>query len=356
MAVRTLTEPSRQAAFSNRKSHPLAFERYSLLVYLLLLLAAIHCARAVFYESVSHLVLTRYIEGTERMPFQARIAMAPILGFAHQNAFLQRQAAQDIDHRFAYLHISDAASPEKLAATYIGVVCTVLLIAALVWYGRRTFVVFWWLPAVLALVMMQILFVVRYEQILWFPYDLPQCLLFGLACICIFESWWVGFALLFLLDIPMRETIVLLIPCLLAVHYGSRHWRRALALSAVLVVPWAAFRLWVVHRFAHNPSEAGVHYHQIAHSIYEPGHWPQIASAFAFLWIPLWLGRKRLSQTQYRFLLGALPGLFCVALFGIWYEQRIWGEWIAPAAILLTAQATSLLEQERVNPRLRATT
>src|SRR5579859_4028992 len=71
--------------------HP--FTRKDLLVLILLLLAGAHCTLAIFYNNVSYINLKMYAAGTERNPFQERVAMIPLLRLASQSPQLQRVAA-----------------------------------------------------------------------------------------------------------------------------------------------------------------------------------------------------------------------------------------------------------------------
>jgi hypothetical protein len=69
-----------------------------------------------------------------------------------------------------------------------------------------------------------------------------------------------------------------------------------------------------------------------------PLHWPQLATAFGFLALPLYFGRRYMWRRQRYLLLGAVPCLLVTLAFGIWLETRIWDEWIVPAAVILAAE------------------
>jgi hypothetical protein len=118
--------------------------------------------------------------------------------------------------------------------------------------------------------------------------------------------------------------------------------RQAAIVSALMLAAWIPFRLYVRHRFAANPSELGIHWHSTLEVILNPLHWPQIASAFGFLLVPLCLANAVLSRAQRAFMAGALPCLLVTLGFGVWPETRIFGEWLLPAAVLLTAEAMAI--------------
>ncbi|MFZ0631420.1 MAG: hypothetical protein WAM56_09045, partial [Acidobacteriaceae bacterium] len=113
------------------------------------------------------------------------------------------------------------------------------------------------------------------------------------------------------------------------------------------LVAFAMLAYWVpVHYeearpFLHNPSDTGVHFSSMAVSFLNPFHWPQIASAFGFLAIPIYLNRRYLSRDELYMCAGALPCLVITTLFGIWFETRIWGEWTLLVAALAAKEVTA---------------
>ena len=60
--------------------------RVSLAVGILLLaLAAVHCTLSIFFVNHSYLNLKAYAAGTEKMPYQGRIGMMPVLWLAEKS-------------------------------------------------------------------------------------------------------------------------------------------------------------------------------------------------------------------------------------------------------------------------------
>ena len=92
---------------------------------LLLVLACLHCSRAIFFENVSWIDLKLYAAGQERSPFQQRVAMMPILHLAGESAVMQKLAAL-IDKEDRHQLGREAAvcaepmSAEKLASMIAG--------------------------------------------------------------------------------------------------------------------------------------------------------------------------------------------------------------------------------------------
>src|SRR5579859_8042463 len=189
--------------------HP--FTGKDLLVLILLLLAGAHCTLAIFYNNVSYINLKMYAAGSERNPFQERVAMIPLLRLAADSPHLQRVAAllDAHDRRYPGRTGPDCGEPytaEKLACVAIGLLSMMGALAVLALFGLRRMRRVWWMPAALALAMLYVAFAARYEQNLWYPYDLPHMLLFGTASLAILIGRPRLLLLCFALDLPFRET------------------------------------------------------------------------------------------------------------------------------------------------------
>ncbi len=309
----------------------------------LLLLATVHCVASLFFVNYSYLDLKAYAAGTERMPYQGRMGMVPVLRLAERSPRFVAMTAR-LDRSLAS-HTRSAfksVSVEELASMIAAMVSLLASVGVAAVYGWKRFRAAWWLPPALLLGMLYVTQCARYETTLWYPYDLPHAALFGTACVLVLEGAWIPVLLLFLIDMPMRETGIFLVPVCLAVGWARGQIRQAAAVSGLMAAAWIPFRAYLRHRYAGNPSELGIHYHTILAMIVRPEHWPQIASAFGFLLVPLCLGSGVLSRTQRAFLVGAAPGFLVTLGFGVWPETRIFGEWLLPAAVLLTAEAMAL--------------
>ncbi len=308
-----------------------------LVVLFLLLLAATQTVVSYFHSSYSYLDLQSYAKGTERNPFQRRMGMMPILRAAETSPTLQR-AAEKLRHKAggkagtAFREMT----PEALASIVVGLISVQALVLFLYWYGTLRFVQLWWLPAAAFLVMLDVTLVTRYQINVWYPYDLPHFMLFGIASVCVMEGWWVAGTCFFLLDIPVRETTIFLLPVIAAVAWSRTAKKMAIFLPAALLCCWIPVQLYAHYRFLHNSSEAAFRLPGNLLLLKNPLNWPQIASAFGFLLVPLILGRRLLSRGHRAFLLGALPGVIVTCLLGVWTETRIFDEWLPAAACLIT--------------------
>ncbi len=310
------------------------------IIGLLLFLATIHCTASIFFVNYSYLDLKAYASGTEKLPYQGRIGMMPFLQMAENSPRFVALAAK-IDANLAGHHKRSAfegISPESLACMVLALAALMLSVAVASFYGWKRFRSTWWLPPTLLLAMLYITQGARYQTALWYPYDLPHAALFGTACLLILEGAWVPAVLVFLVDLPVRETAIYLASISITVGWARSQRRQGLIAAALMVAAWIPFRLYIRHRFAANPSELGIHINFILATLRNPVQWPQAASAFGFLLVPLCLGNRLLSRPQRAFMLGALPCFVVTLAFGVWAETRIFGEWLLPAAVLLTAE------------------
>ena len=324
----------------------LAPRRHTLLISLLLFLAAVQCGRAIFLANVSYLDLARYAAGTERAPYQDRIAMIPVLRWAEHSAALTRAAAAiDRSEQATPQHAShpETMGPEKLASVLVGCLSVVLMTFAATAVTRRRFPQMWWLGGALVLAILYTSYAARAELNLWYPYDLPHFAVFGLATLGILEGEWGLFFACFLLDIPIRETSIYLALLGGTVAWSRREMRVLAGIAAVAALVWLPVRLAVTHHFAHNANEVGIRGHQILRALANPLHWPQVASAGGFLLIPLLLGRRLLRPEGRIFLLAAAPCVLVTLIFGLWYESRIFGEWTVALALLLAEELRAYL-------------
>ena len=326
---------------------PTHYRRHKVLICALLFLAAVQCGRASFQVNVSYIDLQRYAAGTERMPYQGRIGMEPIVRWAEDNPLLIRSAAvinDALQRTPQHASQPETLGPEKLICLLLGCVAVVVMTFAATAYTTRHLPELWWMGGVVTLAILYTSYAARAELNFWYPYDLPHFALFGLATLCILEGWWPAFFALFLIDTPVRETSVylLLLASVVAWQRGQRYlvaWT-----AAAFFLFWLPVRLWIGHHFAANLSETGIRPIGILHAVFNPLHWPQLLSAGGYLFLPMWLARKYLARDQQWFLYAALPCLAVTLAFGMWYETRIFGEWTLSLAVLASTEIAVALK------------
>ena len=318
-----------------------SFQFRDLLIAFVLLLASVQCVRSIYGSSISFIDWRAYAAGQAPMPYQGRIGMMPWLRWAESSPWMLRlcrryQTISEVGNKLA-----EPMTVEKFASMLASLAALLLMVAAAGWYSLRCGYRPWWLLPALVLLIVMLTLALRTEANYWYVYDLPHAALFGLASLCILEGWWAPLLPLFALDTLVRETSVYLIVLAAAgLAAEQTRARRRLGAAAILLMAagWAAMRLAIQHRFAHNPSELGPRLGLNLHTLLLPHHWPQLFSAGGYLVLFVWLERRRLPRRQQLFLWAALLCAPLTLYFGIWVETRIWLEWTLPLAVLAAAE------------------
>ena len=187
----------------------------------------------------------------------------------------------------------------------------------------------------------------RADQAVWYPYDLPHAALFTAGCLAILEGYWAVIIAVFLIDTPLRETSIYLVPCLLLIGRVQRRFREAIVISLGLALVWLVIRILITRHFQHNPTDLQLHYYHDSQALRWPRHWPQLTTIFGFLGLPLLVKRDLLTASHRALLLAALPCILVSAYFGIWYETRVWLEWNGIIACLAFFAFIHYLDQQQ---------
>ena len=298
----------------------------------LLLCATTHCVLSIFYVNTSWLDLHRYAEGAAPEPFQRRFLMVPILRWAESNHTLQTAAAR---------YGVNVPQPEPMSAAKLAsvLISLVLLNCFGLWTTRVSAdlsIRHWWLLWVLVLAILYASYAARYEQCIWYPYDIPHLVLFGIATVFLLTGRPLPFVVAFCFDAPMRETSVFLIALALVVHFRSKPWRIAAGACAAV---WTLTRFLAYHLY---PSGAhqwnGLHWY----TEIKPWHLPQLFSIVGFFWLPVWLGIRHLTRTERLALYAASAMIFFTFSFATWNETRAWSEWTVLFAILPQSRSNGI--------------
>lgn len=299
----------------------------------LLLCATIHCVLSIFTTNVSYLDLSDYAAGLAPRPFQHRLLMVPFLRWAAANPLLHRAAAR----YQLFLHLSEPMSPAKLACAFLGIVAVAALGLLSVRLAPRLGLRHRWLPWALLLVVLYASYAARYEQALWYPYDLPHLALFGAATLFLLldEPWLFLAAMAF--DVFTRETSLFLIAVAFFVRFDSVKWRAVSVLAALL---WGISLTLAQHLYPHSLYQwNAVPWFRMA----APWHWPQIFSIAGFFWVPVLLARHSLAPAHRRALYAASACMVVTFFFATWNETRAWSEWSMLFALLAALELESSL-------------
>lgn len=301
----------------------------------LLLCATTHCVLSIFFVNASYLSLAGYAAGTAPLPFQRRLLLVPFVRWAQSSSLLQHAAARFTQHLPQYEPLTAA----KLGCLLLGILAVNALGLFSLRYARKLNLRYDWLLWALLLVILYASYAARFEQALWYPYDLPHLALFGAATLCLLadEPWL--FLAFFALDAFTRETSIYLILVAVVVQARAANRSRAWLTSAsIATLLWLASRALAVYLYPNNlPKLNAVPWYRMA----APWHWPQLVSIVGFLWIPVLLARRSLTPLQRNALYAASGCMVFTFFFATWNETRVWLEWstlfAALAAIELQA-------------------
>jgi hypothetical protein len=316
-------------------------------IYLLLVLASAHCARAIFFANTNAIVMqmTAYEHGQDQLPFQGRVLMEPAMRWAHQNGTMQRVSDRLNDNKL----VAEPYTPEKVLSILIGCLAVCLLGLLANFAARPVAGPSWWLPWTIVLAILYTSYAARAEQAYWYPYDLPEFCLFGLGTIFAMRRQFLALLVLMPLVALNRETAILLIPLWIAAAWPeddeSRRRTKLALQTAALATAWAVVRVLIARHFAHNPSMTGSRIPRDLRDLANPRHWPQLASALGFLLPVVTVNWRRLSLRSQRLLWGMWVCLPVILYFGVWTESRIFGEYTLLVAVLVAEESMSYLNQ-----------
>jgi hypothetical protein len=292
--------------------------------------------------------LASFEAGLERTPFQYRLLLMAPLRWAHESSTLNH-IARALSAQPAWFPVQ--LVPEQLleaAIDLLAVAGTGLIVRELYRRASRTGLLLpYAYPLLLLMVAGCYTFLTMHD--LRFVYDLPSLFFFAAGMLAIYaEAPLAVFAAIFCVGTLNRETTLFLLPMLLLAHRaraaeGART-RRAVATTVCLAVFWAAWHLWVVHRFHGNASAAGPRLLLNLQLLAMPLAWPQLFGASGLLVLFVVAGRRQLRDPVLRAWLAVLPvWLVFMLFFGLFLEVRIFGELIP-----LLACSALLLAEERL--------
>jgi hypothetical protein len=290
----------------------------------LLLLATAHCVLSIFYTNYSFINLAAYANGHARMPFQDRFFMALVLRATQHSHALLKLVPRFTQHVPAV----EPFSVFKLTSLIAALICAIGLGIALVLAARRLKVGRWWMPWSLLLVILYVSYAARYEQPLWYSYDIPHMAIFGLATIFLFIDAPVAFLGAVMLDSLVRETAVFAIVLAFGMRWSQTTWKRVLVIA---FVAWGLVMAATRYIYRDNRYVGMPRLEQLRYLL--PWHLPQLFSVLAFLPIPVLLARRYLPAMHRRGLYAACLMILATYYFANWVETRAGIEWSTAFAI-----------------------
>ena len=314
-----------------------------------------HFAITYDWTHSSFLRLQEYADGRATLPYQARILMAWILHVASKTASVSTMAAH------APLQLRD---PYVLVQT----LCVFLAVAAATLATRATITTltgdseFARFACFLLPLMAYFNLVLDYGLSYTLPYDLPSLAFFCGGILLIVRKQWVLYYPLFVTAMLNRETAIFLAVVLACWEWAdasgsanAERVRRILLHTSLQVVIAVTIKLWLRHHFAANATEGngnGLFSTAIrtnVHSLMNPGQWPLFLSLFAFLPVPLWLGRRYVQHRALSLATAVTVPLWIAAMFvvGVVVEVRVFNELASLLALIAAMEAYHCWVQPR---------
>ncbi len=332
---------------------------------ILYMLATVQFIWCYLWQVRPYIFTVAYEQGKERMPFQGRLLMMPLMRWAHHQSWIADLSA--LMHANIYW-FPRPMQPEVLVQAVVdfacivtaGVIATRIYQRASRWQLLTPFIY----PIVLVLCVAT--YLLHTIQNFRFIYDLPSLALFSIALWIIYfrKPLWM-FVVLFLVATLNRETTLLLLP-IYALSEAFRtegddgqssvpDWRRLRSIKLVslilcLCLYWIGWQVVVRHLFAHNPSEFYSRMPQNFGFLISPRAWPQMLGACCYLIPIVVLFRRQLRDAELKAWLWVLPVWFAfMFVYGILIETRIFGELIPYIAC-----TTALIAEESIAQSVKA--
>lgn len=307
-------------------------------VFITFVFATAQFVRSYFIVDQPYLNASSYESGSAKMPYQARIFMAVVMRHARANSVMVSIAAK----LRGPLHEPDVLALFLVNLLSLGIIAVVVraFYRHLCPGGRLSS-----LPYFLVLWMASETYIVRFQEAIYFPYDLLAAALFT---VCIYLSYRRRYLLLlpvFVLACFNRETIVMIVPLLLVnLLVGDTGASRLpifrskeIPVAGLMVAIWAVIYIHFHRVYAGNQTDLGLHLRENLHFVVNPQLWPQVASACGFLLpVPLLFWRL-IPQRRLRFYTLLIPAWIAImCAVGLLGESRIFGELIGFLAVLCT--------------------
>lgn len=314
----------------------------------LYVLATVQFVGSLFYLEWPYLSIRAWERGHAPLPFQTRILLAPLYRYWDSAPWSLRYTAKLAHNHYFFPR---GIYPAMVLEFFLGIPCVLLAgwVAVRIYdAGSRRHLL---KPLVfpLFLGLCTLAYIVHTVQNFSFVYDLPSLAAFSVGLYLIyFRKPLVWFLLLFAVATINRETTLLLLPfwafSQVIDGQGRRNWRalvrpRVLLTVGGLVLYWTVWHWYIFGAFAHNSSEYYSRFWYNVHCFSKLRYWPQLASAFGYLWPFLILYRKRLADPQLRLWLLTLPIWYAFMFhWAILTETRVFGEllpYVAPVCVIM---------------------
>jgi len=297
-------------------------------------LATLQFLRSYFIIDSPYLNALKYELGSERMPFQARILMSVLMRHAESSSIMTQIAGK---------MRGPLRSPDTFCVFLVGLVSLAVIAFVVRAFYRSASVSgqLAWLPYPLVLAMMAETYIVRFQEAIYFPYDLLAACLFTLCVYLCYTRRYLLLLPVFILGCFARETIILVVPLVLlnidSLPNSLRDSRKELVTAAGLAVIWLTVFVSLNHLYAHNESESFLRIHANLSLLRNPLQWSQVASGCGFLMLVPLLFWRAMPDRRLRMYSLLIPVWIVIIFFvGMLAESRVFGELIGFIAVYCT--------------------
>lgn len=309
--------------------------------------ACLFLGRAAVFQGHLTLFQDPYISGTERMPYQGRFMMMPVVRFLATSPRLQ------------HIHLSNMG-PVEVGISFINAGC--LAIIGLISLRLGTILGlskhFYYLPWILTFYAIAGTYCIHQEWAWWNYYDFPGYAFFAVGLWAILEGWtWFYIAVSFI-GMWNRETMLLLVPLWVAWSMRDEEWNwrsarnhwRLLLNSCLLAAVLYADKRVAIHLLGFDKTSRGYigPWAFLVAKYLSVWHWPQILSALGFTLPFVFLFSGLLPRRVWCLLIGSIPGLLVLLWAGVPMENRVYTDFAIVIALALSFEVEEYVR--RISP------
>ena len=334
MTINSLS-PGKPAGSSSAPGLPWKLNKWGRLgIFILYAFAAYFVPRAYELNDKHYLVLSDYMTGHERLPFQRRV-LPVILLQQMEKIPIPARVMRGRRGIFEHADSIDMFAIDLISFVVASYFCVKLYRKAMPQgiFGLLVFPIFVY-TAVWS-------YILHTEQNYYYQYDMLALAFFTAGVYCIYTRRFWPLALIMLVGTLNRETTLFLIPIFVLDATAPARiadWRKIpWVKTAVLCVVWLGVKLLLSRFYVNN--DRSEDYFRFRENIprIAPNHWAEIVGGCGFLLPVVWLLRKHVPNPRIAAWLVIVPVWFAVMVaYGVLTETRVYGELCGVVAVAAT--------------------